>query len=382
MLNFINYLLNGISLGCIYALIAVGYTMVYGIIKLINFAHGEFYMFGAYISFYVLLALGGGKFVEGEFDANGHDMGYLALLLAMLCAAFATGLLAVIVERIVYRPLRKSGRIVALLAALGVSLFLQNAGQETVGAKDRTFIRTIPNQRYPRWTIEHQDIHAGDTAASDIAIVYTRQEENGQFTLTDIVATRGNPITERALKRMNRILETAKKSNLEATIYAYPAITFSNRQALIVLALLVTAAALYFLVQHTRFGRAMRAVSHDFEAAALMGINVNHVVAGTFFIGAFVAGIGGTLAGGMYYNSIKPLMGLMPGLKAFVAAVIGGIGSIPGALLGGILLGISENLVQAYFSSLYSDAFTFSLLIVVLLIRPSGLMGRPPSDKV
>ena len=381
MLNFINYLLNGLSLGCIYALIAVGYTMVYGIIKLINFAHGEFYMIGAYVGFYVLIALGGGKYVEGEFDANGQDMGYAPLLLAMLCAAIATGLFAVIVERIVYRPLRKSGRIVALLAALGVSLFLQNAGQELLGAKDRTFIHTISTQRYPRWTVDPQELHGGDIATSDIALVYSRPEQPGQVTLIDNVATRGNPISERSLKRMNRVLETARQNKMEATVYAYPPVTVSNRQGLIVLALLVCAGALYLIVQHTRFGRAMRAVSHDFEAAALMGINVDHVIAGTFFIGAFVAGIGGTLAGGMCY-SIKPLMGLMPGLKAFVAAVVGGIGSIPGALLGGILLGIAENLVQAYFSSLYSDAFTFTLLILVLLIRPSGLLGRPPSDKV
>jgi branched-chain amino acid transport system permease protein len=144
----------------------------------------------------------------------------------------------------------------------------------------------------------------------------------------------------------------------------------------------LTAASLFFLVQHTRFGRAMRAVSHDFQAASLMGIDVNRVIAITFFIGAFVAGMGGTLAGGMYYGQAGPLMGLMPGLKAFVAAVFGGIGSIPGALLGGIVLGTSEKLVEAYFSSLYTDAFTFSLLILMLIVRPSGLLGRASGEKM
>ena len=143
MVEFVNYFLNGLSLGCIYALIAVGYTMVYGIIKLINFAHGEFYMFGAFVGYFVLTAMGG--------EANGRDLGYAALFAAVICGGLGTGVLSLVVERIVYRPLRKSGRIVALLAALGVSLFLQNAGQQTVGAKDRTFVHTITSQRYPRF---------------------------------------------------------------------------------------------------------------------------------------------------------------------------------------------------------------------------------------
>ena len=374
MLDFINYFLNGLSLGCIYALIAVGYTMVYGIIKLINFAHGEFYMFGAFVGYFVLIALGG--------EANGPDLGYVALLGAMIFAGLGTGVLALLVERVVYRPLRKSGRIVALLAALGVSLFLQNSGQQTVGAKDRPFVHTITSQRYPRWEVKPEQVCAGAKADHDIAIVYTRAVEGGRQTLVENIATRGNAIDGLMCHRMNDILDRARQEQADATVYAYPAITVSNAQGLILLALLLTTLSLYVLVQHTRFGRAMRAVSHDFEAAALMGINVDYIVAGTFFIGAVVAGMGGTLAGGMYYNQIFPLMGLMPGLKAFVAAVFGGIGSIPGALLGGVLLGIFEKLVEAYVSSLYSDAFTFSILIIVLLWRPSGLLGRPGTDKV
>ena len=375
MLNFLNYLLNGLSLGCIYALIAVGYSMVYGIIKLINFAHGEFYMFGAFVGYFVLCFGFGGV-------ANRADLGLGAVLVALLAAGLLTGLLAVAVERAVYRPLRSSGRIVALLAALGVSLLMQNSGQQTIGAKDRSFPHTFTFQRFPRTRIEPGTIAEGQRAQADLALVYTRMTSGGRETVVENLASRGNPVTPRACARLKEILEQAAAPGCEAALYAYPAVTVSNAQGLILVALALTTAALYVLVQRTRFGRAMRAVSHDFEAAALMGINVNRVVAGTFFVGAVVAGIGGTLAGGMYYNEVGPLMGLMPGLKAFVAAVFGGIGSVPGALLGGLLLGTSEKLVEAYWSSLYSDAFTFAILILVLLVRPSGLLGRPPSDKM
>ena len=376
MIEFVNYLLNGLSLGCIYALIAVGYSMVYGIIKLINFAHGEFYMFGAFVGYFILLGLFGGY-------PNGPDLGFVEVLTAVLAAGLATGVLAVVVERIVYRPLRKTGRIVALLAALGVSLFMQNAGQQTVGAKARTFPHTITSQRFPRTPMSAEDVHEGRIAENDISIVYKKQVAGGLSTEVENIATRGNPITPGAVKRMGEILASTRKSNMEAAIYRYPAVTVTNKQGLIAITLILISLGLYVLVQRTRFGRAMRAVSHDFEAASLMGIDVNRIIAATFFAGAVVAGIGGTLGGGIYYgNGVEPLMGLMPGLKAFVAAVFGGIGSIPGALVGGILLGTSEKLVDAYFSSLYSDAFTFAILILVLLVRPSGLLGRPLTDKV
>jgi len=373
--EFLNYLLNGLSLGCIYALIAVGYSMVYGIIKLINFAHGEFYMFGAFVGYFMLCFAFGGV-------ANGPDLGFVPLLAALLMAGLATGLLAVAVERAVYRPLRSSGRIVALLAALGVSLLMQNAGQQTVGAKDRTYPHTFTFQRFPRTRVEPSSIEAGQRAPADLSIVYARVTEGGRETVVENLASRGNPVSERACERMKELMGRASSQGCEAAVFSYPAVTVSNAQGLILVALALTTAALYLLVQHTRFGRAMRAVSHDFKAAALMGINVNRVVAWTFFVGAVVAGIGGTLAGGMYYNEVGPLMGLMPGLKAFVAAVFGGIGSVPGALLGGLLLGVSEKLVEAYCSSLYSDAFTFAILILVLLVLPSGLLGLPPSDKM
>ncbi|HLX61081.1 MAG TPA: branched-chain amino acid ABC transporter permease [Planctomycetota bacterium] len=375
MIDFFTFLLIGLTVGCIYALIAVGYTMVYGIIKLINFAHGEFYMVGAFVGYYVLV-LGFGA------QIGGRELGLIPLLVATLAAGVATGVLAVIVERLVYRPLRKSGRIVALLAALGVSLFLQNAGQQTVGAKDRPFPNTMTLQRYPRFKLVAGDVKAGEVARRDISVVYSVPLEGGRLTLVENLAQRGNTISAESVEKLDEILRNAAREGVPAAIYAYPAVTVSNKDGIILIALALITLLLYLLVQHSRFGRAMRAVSHDFEAAELMGINVDRVIAGTFFIGAFVAGIGGTLGGGMYYSKLSPLMGLMFGLKAFVAAVIGGIGSIPGALVGGLALGIAEALVYGYVSFLYADAFTFGILILMLLVKPSGLMGKPSSDKL
>jgi branched-chain amino acid transport system permease protein len=375
MLNLISHILDGLTVGCIYALIAVGYTMVYGIIKLINFAHGEFYMFGAYVGFFTLVFVFGGQ--EG-----GRELGFVALLVATLVAGLATGLLAVVVERLVYRPLRKAGRIVALLAALGMSLLMQNAAQKTVGADDRAFPNTFASQRFPREKLEAASIKTGDLAPRDIAVVYSVPHEGGRLTRVENIAQRGNSIKAEDRAHLDAILAQSAKENCAADVYGYSAVSVSNKDGLMLITLGIISALLYFIVQHTRFGRAMRAVSHDFDAAALMGVDVNRVIAGTFFLGAFVAGVGGTLGGGMYYSKISPLMGLMPGLKAFVAAVIGGIGSIPGAVSGALLLGVAEAFVSAYVSTMYTDAFTFGILILMLLVRPNGLLGKPLSDKL
>ncbi|MEI6233003.1 MAG: branched-chain amino acid ABC transporter permease [Planctomycetota bacterium] len=379
MLDFISYFLNGLSLGCIYALIAVGYTMVYGIIKLINFAHGEFYMFGAFAGYFTLVLLFGGS-------ATGRDLSFMALFVAILIAGISTGLLAVIVERFVYRPLRKSGRIVALLAALGVSLLMQNGSQQTFGAKTRPYPHTFTSQRIPRTQIQPESLvpDAAKLSERDVSVVFTIPKDGGHLTLVENIVQRGNTFDVASQTKLNTILTQAQKDGCDAAVYSYPAVTVTTKDCLIVLVLGTITLFLYMLVQHTRFGRAMRAVSHDFDAAALMGVDVNRVITGTFFIGAFVAGVGGTLGGGMYYNSVAPLMGLMVGLKAFVSAVIGGIGSIPGALAGAMLLGVSEALVSSMIpnGSLYSDAFTFAILIVMLLVRPSGLLGKPASDKL
>ena len=286
------YLINGISQGSIYALIALGYTMVYGIIKLINFAHGEFYMIGAFIGFYTIAA--------------GYPL-YIAFPLAML----GSGTLAVIVERILYKPIRHAGRIPALITALGCSFFFQYLGQRVIGADPKSFPSVIENKTYQLF---------------------------------------GEVFLERT-------------------------------QIIIMLVTFFLMAFLYWLVNHTKIGKAMRATSFDKNAAELMGINTDRIISFTFFVGASLAGAAGVLVG-MNYNTVEPMMGLIPGLKAFIAAVLGGIGVIPGAVLGGLVLGVAENLVVGFWVSTYRDAVAFAILIIILLIRPSGLLGKNIKEKV
>lgn len=286
------YLLNGLVQGSIYALIALGYTMVYGIIRLINFAHGEFYMVGAFIGFYLIGTL------QLPF--------WFALPIAML----GSGLLAVAVEILVYRPIRGAGKVSALITALGVSLFLQYLGQNTVGAEPRPYPQALEEQTY---------------------------------FLGELMIT--------------------------------------SNQLIIFIVTLVLMFILWWFVGHTKTGRAMRATSFSMDAAQLMGINTNKIISLTFFIGASLAGAAGVLVG-MYYNTIDPLMGMIPGLKAFVAAVLGGIGIIPGAVLGGILLGVIENLVVGLWVGTYRDAVAFTILILILLLRPAGLLGKNRREKV
>ena len=370
---YLTYVLNGLSQGAIYALIAVGYTMVYGVLKLINFAHGEFYMIGAFVGYAVLWGVFG-------VPPDGGQPGVFVFLASTLLAGLMTGLVAVIIERACYRPLRNASRVVALLSALGVSLFLQNAGQQTVGASYRKFPPTVEQAQYPRSEIQLDTLKAGEPAPANLVLVYYVKAPDGrpQQRVTT-VAQYGSALDETLLKQAH---ENAAKSVLPAHVYTQNSLSVSLKQLWILLLLVVIAAGLFWIVQHTRFGRAMRAVSVDFEAARLMGINVNNVVAKTFFIGAFVAGVGGVLSGGMYYERIDPLMGSMPSLKAFVAAVLGGIGSIPGALLGGLILGVFEQLIQASSFAGIRDALSFGILIVVLLVMPGGLFGKFEGDKV
>ncbi len=289
--DILTYLLNGITQGSVYALIALGYTMVYGIIKLINFAHGEFYMVGAFVGFYCLAA--GMPFV-----------------VAMLAAMLASGVVAVVIERIAYRPLRSAGRIPALITALGTSLLFQYGGQRLLGASPRAFPQSI-----------------------------------------------------------------------ETKLYRFGELAVSSTQLIIFVAALALMAFLWWLVNKTKIGKAMRATSHDMQTAQLMGINTDRIISFTFFVGAAFAGAAGVLVG-LYYNVIDPMMGMIPGLKAFVAAVLGGIGIIPGAVLGGLILGIAENLVVGLWVSTYRDAIAFAILILILLLRPEGLLGRKQREKI
>ena len=292
MQQILQQLVNGISLGSIYALIALGYTMIYGIIKLINFAHGDVYMVGAYTGFFAVTFAG------------------FPLWAAIIAAMVVTGILGVLIERIAYKPLRNAPKISVLITAIGVSFFLEYTSMYFVSPTPRTF----------------PDLF-GDVAWSIGPLVV-----NGQQVL---------------------IL----------------ALTF-------VLMLILT-----YIVQRTKMGKAMRAASFDTETAQLMGIDADKVISFTFCVGSALAAVAGMLVG-VYYNSIDPLMGIMPGLKAFIAAVLGGIGILPGAVAGGLILGIVEAFVSGFISSTFRDAAAFAILILVLLIRPTGLFGKNVKEKV
>ena len=294
MERIVQQLINGISLGSIYGLVALGYTMVYGIINLINFAHGDILMVGAYIGF-ALTSIFGFSFLP-------------ALLIAMLVC----GILGVIIEKVAYKPLRGGSRISALITAIAVSLFLQYGMMYFVGPESRTYKDVLPSTQVKVF---------GTGAVIDIKSLY-------------IIA--------------------------------------------ITISLMVL---LQFITKKTKVGKSMRALSEDRDAAELMGINISKTISYTFFMGSALAGAAGVLVG-VYYSTINPLMGATPGLKAFVSAVIGGIGIIPGALFGGFFLGGVETLVSSLGGSLFKDGVAFLILILVLLIKPTGLMGHKNNEKV
>jgi len=292
--QFLQQLINGISLGSIYALMALGYTMVYGIIKLINFAHGDVYMLGAYIGYFCMTFLKLGFFPS--------------LLISMIVCA----ILGVTIEKIAYKPLRDATRISVLITAIGVSLFLEYGTM--------FFVKPDPRS-YP-------------------------------------------PLT-----------------GFLAESYSIGNLVIRAKQILIICITVILMVLLQFVVKKTRIGKAMRAVSLDRDAAQLMGISVDRTISFTFLIGSALAGAAGILVG-IYYNSINPLMGMMPGLKAFVAAVFGGIGIIPGAMIGGYFIGLVEVMVSGYGNSMYRDAVVFAILIIILIVKPSGLLGKETREKV
>ena len=285
-------LVNGLSLGSIYALIALGYTMVYGIIKLINFAHGDVMMVGAYSGWFAITVL------------------HLPFLPALLFSMISCALLGVLIERIAYKPLRNASRIAALITAIGVSLFLEYGGMLLVTAQVRTYPPVFPD-----------------------------------------------------------------------TMYIVGGVYFKYGDIVMLITSFVLMALLHFTVQYTKVGKAMRAVSFDKEAALLMGINTNNIISFTFAIGSALAAAAGVLMG-VYFNTIDPLMGIIPGLKAFVAAVLGGIGIIPGAMVGGLMLGLIESIVSGFGASTWRDAVAFLILILVLIVKPSGLFGKNVREKV
>ncbi len=302
--EFIQHLINGISLGSIYALIALGYTMVYGILQLINFAHSEVFMVGAFASYYTA------KFLP---RLTGHELppGVMTLVILLVAAMVVCSLLGVTIERFAYRPLRRAPKLNILITAIGVSLLLQYSGQIIFGADPKVFPNVINDSSL--FSIGSAEIRVTDVTTLAVALFFM--------------------------------------------------------------------AVLTYMINYTKTGKAMRAVSQNWTVASLMGINVDRIISMTFIIGSSLAGVGAVLVG-MKYPKIEPLMGMLLGLKAFVAAVFGGIGSLAGAVLGGVLIGLCEEMVSAYISSTYKDAFAFGLLILVLIFRPAGLLGRPSQEKV
>jgi branched-chain amino acid transport system permease protein len=297
--TFLQQLINGVSLGSIYALIALGYTMVYGVLRLINFAHGDVYMLGAFAGYFLANAL--------QLDANPSIPGAIVVTLgAMACCAG----IGVLIERLAYRPVRHHSRLTALITAIGVSLFLEYGGQVAFGAAPRFFPQMI-----------------------------------------------------------------------RSATYSIGGVQITNQSLLIIVLAVAVMFGLEFIVHRTRIGKAMRATSYNLSVASLMGINTNFIIAFTFALGSALAAAGGVMVA-LAIPRIDPLMGLMTGLKAFVAAVLGGIGNIPGAMLGGLLMGLMETALSATAYSTYRDAVAFGVLILILIFRPAGLLGTAGVEKV
>ena len=307
-IEFIQQLINGLSLGAIYALIALGYTMVFGVLRFINFAHGDIFMLGAFAGFYV-----GPRVLSFCGNKPSYGGAAIVLLVAMLiCAA-----LGIIIEKLCYKPLRERPKITVLITAIGVSLFLESFGQYIFGANPQAF----------------------PTLIEDVAI------------------------------------------DLPQSWGSLTALTVTTGQVIVFGTTVVLMLVLTIVVLKTKIGTAMRALAYNPTACALMGVNNNFVISFTFGLGSALAGAAGILTS-IQQPSIDPLMGLLPGLKAFVAAVLGGIGNLGGAVLGGILIGVVETLVVGYVSPTYRDAVAFAVLILILLVRPVGLLGKNVREKV
>ena len=298
MSEFIQQLINGLSLGSIYALIALGYTMVYGILKFINFAHGEVFMLGAFSGYYLAKVFG--------VDTSNLPMTLIIMLLTMII----TAAIGVTIEKLAYRPLRMSSKLTVLITAIGVSLFLQYTGQLIFGAAPRSFPNILAGYRFN-----------------------------------------------------------------------FGGVQIDSNQIVVIVSAIVLMLALRFIVMKTKMGTAIRAVSNNMTASSLMGINIDSVISFTFAIGSALAGAAGILYS-INYPSIDPLMGVLPGMKAFIAAVLGGIGNFPGAAIGGLVIGVVETLTVGYLSPTFRDAVAFAILIIILIFKPTGILGTKEIEKV
>ena len=306
---FLTELVSGVTHGSVYALIALGYSMVYGILKLLNFAHGDIYMVGSFIGFGLITVFGGAEALSTSI--------WLLLFLMFFCAMLGGGLLGVLIERFAYRRLRNAPRIAPLITALGVSFFLENAALLVLGAQYQSY---------------------------------------------NTFAWKGGELWRRGF-------------TLPAGVHVALA------QVIVVIGAVVLMVLLTLFVQRTQLGKAMRATSFDREAAAMMGIDVDRVIVATFFIGSALAGAAGVF-NGLAYQQVWSYMGFQAGLYAFIAAVVGGIGNLPGAVVGGLVIGLAQSLSIGYISSTFSDAIVFAILIVVLIVRPTGVLGRAAVQKV
>ncbi|SEI55199.1 branched-chain amino acid transport system permease protein [Allopseudospirillum japonicum] len=303
LLYFTQQVINGLTVGSTYALIAIGYTMVYGIIGMINFAHGEVYMIGTYLSFIVIAGL----------TMLGLENLPFILLTALIVSMMVAGAYGFTIERVAYRPVRGSKRLIALISAIGMSIFLQNYMRLAQGPRDIA----MPGQIQGGWS----------------------------WTLD------GNLLN------------------------------LSYMQVIIFVVTVISMWSLHLFISRSRMGRACRACAQDQGMTNLLGIDTNQIIAVTFVIGAALAAVAGFLLG-LYYGVVNPMIGFIAGLKAFTAAVLGGIGSLPGAMLGGLILGVTESMTAAYFSTEYKDVVAFSLLVLILLFKPTGILGKPEVEKI
>lgn len=369
---------NGLLLGSIYALIALGYTMVYGVLKLINFAHGEVFMLGAYAALFVSWGLG---YTPGNALAGSNPLNLLLMLLASmaLCA-----LIGVVIERFAYRPMRGQARIASLITAIGLSMLLQYGGQLFLPVAPAPNIDPKVNPYQGNLTIPLKPQNAElvakaaalQPAADQAKAAFEARlpQEKSRFSLSP-EGQKLKDAADEAKRAVGNAQSAADNSGLE--------IELPKGQLIMLITTLVLMAGLTYLVMRTKAGRAMRAVSHDFDAAAMMGINVNSIITFTFVLGSALAGAGAMMnATFLSGTKIDTFFGALPGLKAFVAAVLGGIGNIPGAVLGGLLMGVAETLVVWLGYDAYRDAIAFVVLIVILLFRPGGLLGSSKVEKV
>jgi len=435
--GLIQQLLIGLILGSIYALIALGYTLVYGVIKLINFAHGDIFMLGAFFGYYVLRFT-----IRWLYYTHGVSL-IICFVIATTVSAVLCAALAMLMERLAYRPLRRSTRIAALITAVGVSFLLENAGIIVFGPNPKSFepktfetyqleLSATPDFAHPRrhevWDTTQRAFSEGSLPQPAFARVRLVNRAGSSEWSPVLEIAQGRPggfveapeapagstapgpgrpgaigFTRKAEGRREVIVLNWKQgagkdirlhsvfsdASGETIAYKLPVASGANVRLplfsmLIVVVTVILLWALNLLISRSTFGMSMRALSFDMDAAKLMGVNTDRVIALTFAVGGACAAVAGSMVG-VYNQSIEPLMGILPGIKAFVAAVVGGIGSLPGAAAGGMIMGLSEALVKGYISPAWStlaDALAFAILILVLLFKPSGIFGGPLREKV